>query len=111
MLLMAAKKWPPDKSQAGNWRLHWGEESGLIQNVVDRIYDGIIHGHLIVEMGSRGKLPRASNKAYKIASMNFVPIFHIDFRQMPIRGLNSIAMVNSDKFAHPTIIGSHDYFS
>jgi hypothetical protein len=55
------------------------EEGHLVEYIVDRVNDLVVHCNLIMQMGSSRELSGTANKPNEITSMDTIAIFHVDF--------------------------------
>ena len=55
------------------------EEGHLVEYIVDRVNDLVVHCNLIMQMGSSRELSGTANKPNEITSMDSIAIFHVDF--------------------------------
>ena len=85
--------------------------TALIQNILERINDFIVHGHLVMKMGSGRKPPRAADPAQQVASFHLLAVPHENFGQMAVGRFDSMSMIDPNEIAHPRIIGGRDHFA
>ena len=83
----------------------------LVQNILERIDDFIVHGNLVMKMRSGRKPPRAADQAQHVAPFHLLAVPNEHFGKMTVGGFDSMPMIDPNKIAHSRIIGCHDHFA
>ena len=85
--------------------------TALIQNILERINNFVVDGHLVMKMGPGRKPPRTADPAQQIASLHLLAIPNENFGQMAVGRFNSMSMIDANVISHPGIIRCHDHFA
>ena len=87
------------------------EKCRLIQNILERINDFIVHGNLVMKMRSGRKPPRAADQAQQVSPFHLLAVPNENFGKMTVGRFDSMPMIDSNIIAHSRVIGCPDHFT
>ena len=78
---------------------------------MEGIYDFVVYGYLVMEVGAGGIAAGAADEAQDVASFYLLAVSHEHFGEMAVGGLDAIAMTDPNEVSHLRIIGGRDDFA